>query len=61
MVLVLSLLDGRQSGMLCMEVSIVLNCGYSIYLTPRRLRESMARMLVASKNPEQATAGPLPK
>jgi len=39
----------------------VLNSGYSLYLTPRRSHERMARMLVASKNPEQATAGPLPK
>lgn len=35
--------------------------GIAFYLTPRRSGESMALMLVASKNPEQPTAGPLPK
>jgi hypothetical protein len=36
-------------------------CGYGIYLTLRRAGKSVARMLVASKDPEQPFAGPLPK
>ena len=35
-----------------------LNCEYSIYLILRRHRESMARMLVASKNAEGTCCRP---